>query len=214
MLQPVYKWIARIAIVAASIGNTAVPRSGPLDFEVKLDGRAIGVHRFERVENQQGLRVISDAKFEVRILGIRFYSYRHHAVEHWENGCLHSLEASTDDNGKKVQVVAGSAGGVLTVSDPAGEAQHGCSFSYAYWDRRIVDQHRLLNPQTGHFDSVQIEPKGFETITVRGRPSTAERFRLVTARLTIDLWYSMSGDWLQLDSMTQDGKRLQYRLRP
>jgi Family of unknown function (DUF6134) len=221
--KPIRNQIARVAIAiallvcaagAAPVSNAATPVSNPRNFSVTLNGRYIGQHQFELAEIGQTLRVVSIAAFDVKILGIRLYTYRHRAVEHWENGCLQGLESSTDDNGSRIRVVAGSESGVLKVSEPSGEQQHsGCSFSYAYWDQRIIDQSQLLNPQTGRFDNVRFEPRGSETIEVRGRPQSANRFRLLTAKLTIDLWYSTSGDWLQLDSDTHDGKRLQYRLR-
>ena len=91
-------------------------------------------------------------------------------------------------------------------------ARDGCVVSYAYWDpERLLRQRELLNPQTGQFDPAKIESLGEETIAVRGAQVRADRYRLHGGKLVIDLWYSKSGEWLQLDSTTTSKRQLHYR---
>lgn len=170
------------------------------DFEVLLDGKPVGSHRFEVVPEAGGTRITSDARMDVKFLGLALYRYRHAARESWRERCLASIEATTSDNGRNTRVNR-SAGS-------------GCISTYAYWDRDLLlAQRELLNPQTGKMDAVRFESLGSETIQVRGRPVTATRHRLVTDQYTIDLWYSPAGEWLQLQSTAGGDRRLLYRLR-
>ncbi|MBM3367684.1 MAG: hypothetical protein FJY43_05290, partial [Betaproteobacteria bacterium] len=70
------------------------------EFRVFLEEREIGRHRF--ILSGQGAQreLRSEARFDVRILRIPAYRYRHDALEHWRGDCLVSLSATTDDNGE------------------------------------------------------------------------------------------------------------------
>jgi hypothetical protein len=202
----VARWIAMTLLRATLLtslllAQAAAASESRLEFEVLLDSRSIGTHRFDVVRGEDGAQqVTSAAAFDVKILGIRAYRYRHEARERWSQGCLRQMDASTDDNGKRLQVNR--------------TLREGCASSYAYWDpQRLLQQRELLNPQTGSVDKVQIEPRGEETLTIRGAPVVADRYRLRSEKFVIDLWYSKAGEWLQLDSTTETKRKLHYRLR-
>ena len=186
------------------------------EFTVFLEDRRIGTHRFDVIAAPPGnsLSVKSAASFTVKILGIPVYRYLHQATEGWRGGCLETLEATTDDNGHHLRVEARREGAALKVRQgTAAQALPGCVMSYAYWDRRLLLQERLLNPQTGEYNAVRVEPLGSDPLDLQGRRVAAERYRLSSAGLRIDLWYSPEGEWLQLDSTTRDGRQLRYRLQ-
>lgn len=168
------------------------------DFRVFLDEREIGRHRFI-LSGQGAVRELrSEARFDVRILRIPAYRYRHDALERWRGDCLVSLSASTDDNGEPSAV---------DWHGPAGA----CDMSFAYWNPRILQARRLLNAQTGEVVPVTVTAQGDETVQVRGRPVLAQRHRLTGPKLAIDLWYA-GGEWVALQSEAAGGRRLVYRL--
>jgi hypothetical protein len=206
-------------LVQATTGQGRGPGTAPLlqrDFDVFLGNRHIGEHRFELHESTGGRQVLrSTARFEVRLLGFTAYRYRHEAEEHWSGGCLASLTANTQDNGRQLRVEAQRTpqGSLAVATDEARQDVSGCVMSYAYWDPRFLTQSRLLNPQTGRIDAVRIQPRGNATVSIGGRERPARQYELVSDRFSIQLWYSPEGEWLQLDSITQDGRRLRYRLQ-
>ncbi|GAP38847.1 DUF6134 family protein [Piscinibacter sakaiensis] len=195
---------------AAQTADAATgPASGTWAFEVLLDGQPIGSHRFELRREGEERVLDSRAEFTVRILGIPAYRYHHHAVERWRGDCLASLEAQTDDDGKRSTVKARRDGGVLAVSGPRGETRlEGCVMSFAYWHPAMQRQTRLLNAQTGVHEPVRIEPVGTDA---QGR-----HLRLSGPEQPVDLWYDAQGDWQALASKVSGGKRsLSYRrVRP
>jgi hypothetical protein len=183
-----------LAVRAVAAGDTH------LDFQVFLDAKPVGTHRFDVLPEASGTQTVrSVAAFNVKLLGFVAYRYRHEATERWEQGCLVQVKSSTNDNGRALQVSRGF--------------QDACVTSYAYWDpARLLKQHELFNPQTGEFDPVKIESRGEEAVVVRGTPVRADHYRLEDGKLVIDLWYSKTGEWLQLDSTTPSRRKLHYRL--
>ena len=185
-------------------------------FDVFLDSRPLGSHRFTiHGAPEAEATVESEARFDVRILGIDVYRYRHRATERWAEGCLVALDADTLDNGRELRVVAALQGATLHIEQPAARPPlPACTPGYAYWDRDLLLRQRvLLNPQTGTADPVSFELLGRMPLTVGNRRLEAEQYRLHSPGHTIDLWYSPDGEWLQLESTVESGRRLVYRRR-
>lgn len=185
-------------------------------FEVLLDGKPVGVHEFHVSVAADGAREVrSDARFDVRMLGLTLYRYRHTAREQWNEGCLRRIDAETRDGGEQVAVRGELRNGRFELSSPlAATGASPCLSSYAYWDPALLlAQRELLNPQTGAIDAVRFEALGEEVILVKGMRRTARRHRLRGAGLAIDLWYSPDGEWLQLASVVRGDRQLLYRRR-
>ena len=171
------------------------------DFEVRLDGKPIGTHRFV-VEGEPGARTVrSLARFDVKLLGLTVFRYRHEASERWRGDCLQAIQSRTDDDGKPAEVnkTFNARGPSTTSPSPApaksgapspqapstststsaeAEAETDCLMSYAYWHPELVRQQRLLNPQTGEVDEVRIERLPDASLAVAGREVEAMRWRL------------------------------------
>jgi hypothetical protein len=196
---------------------TAMPASAQTarnwNFKAYLDDSAIGYHRFALREQGTERELKSEARFEVKILFVTAYRYAHEATESWRANCLASLNSRTDDNGDKLSVATARDGERLAVTTGRGRANlDGCVMTFAYWNPEILRQTRLLNSQTGEYETVKIATLADEQITVRGAPVTAKHYRITGPKNPIELWYSAQGEWLQLDSTLEGGKRLRYRL--
>lgn len=206
--------IATVLACAALLPGAV--RASEWNFSVFLDDKPIGEHRFSVTGPAEARKVLSEAGFAVKLLGLTVYRYRHRAVEQWRGDCLRTLDASTDDDGETSRVRAEPAGeGLAVMVDPGASAQTlpGCVMSFAYWNPAIRRQARLLNAQTGRHESVQVRSMGSGMLDVRGRPVTAARWRIEGAAQPIDVWYSAAGDWLGLDSTVEGGRKLSYRLK-
>ena len=66
--------------------------------------------------------------------------------------------------------------------------------------------------QDGNYLKVSIKPLADETIMVHGKSVAAKRYQLTAEKIDIQLWYSATGEWLQLESLTEGGYKLSYRL--
>ena len=184
------------------------------DFDVSMDGKPIGTHQFvlsEKENNQQILK--SEAKFNIKILSISFFKYHHEANETWDNNCLKKLEAKTQENSKTTQVKGIQEKTSFRLSYPTStEINSECVMTFAYWNSKILQQKKLLNPQTGDYLSTNISALGQEMILAKGQNVRAEHYKIDTAKFKIDIWYGPDGEWLALQSLTEDG-RIDYVLK-
>jgi hypothetical protein len=208
------KLVMPVVLLMLSLGARAEgSASGTWNFRALLDGKPIGTHRFTlKTEGEQ--RVLkSVAAFDVKILGITAYRYRHEADERWQADCLVALTSRTDDDGKALAVQAKKDGDALAVkANDAGEKLEGCLMSFAYWNPAMLKQNRLLNAQTGKVEKVKIEALGDAKVEAQGKTVEAKRWRITGPESPVELWYSPQGEWLALESKVSGGKRtLTYR---
>jgi hypothetical protein len=221
------------AAQANTPADGAAPRPGRWDFAVTLDDKPIGRHRFELAGDPATgeWTLKSQAEYDVKILGLTVYTYRHSATERWRAGCLAQLEARTDDNGDVTSVQAAAPAGsepttslrIAVRSDDraiaaaaaasAGQDARGCQTSYAYWNPGALRQRsQLLNPQTGRLDPVQGSALPATSLIVAGQPVQAQGWRLRTPKGPVDVWSAADGRWIGLDATVSGDRRLRYRL--
>jgi hypothetical protein len=182
-------------------------------FRVLLDDEVVGWHRYEVRAVDDHTEVESRAQFDVRILFVNAYRYRHEARERWRGVCLEDLESRTVTNGTVEEVDAVATGEALVVARRSGETRlPGCVMSFAYWDPRILQADRLLNPQTGEWLPVRVEARGTEQLNVDGQTVAATRHRISAPELQIDVWYA-DGRWVGLEAETRGGRLLRYELQ-
>ena len=192
--------------------------SGIWHFKVLLDGKPIGDHRFRVSRDGDTQQVAVDARFKVKILFVTVYSYRLEDREVWQDGCLHEISSRTRVNGQNFSVEGTKSAGSLKLvhgseDDASVTPIAGCVMSFAYWDRSILRQNRLLNVQTGQYMKIRVDDLGQQAIDIQGRETPAHRYRLRAETLDIDLWYGPGGDWLQLESRIR-GRTLKYERLP
>ncbi|MEQ8858203.1 MAG: DUF6134 family protein [Pseudomonadales bacterium] len=219
--------IAAAALMAAAVGVAASAPAAHADvdavasatateyrFGVFYGDRRIGEHNYEVVHDGAATRVSSRADFQVKILFVTAYRYRHQANELWQDGCLTGLSSVTNDNGERYQVQAERTepGLRLTRMEPSRKEislDQPCPAGFAYWDRSRLDRDALINAQTGEVSAGQLIEEGNETID----GADTVRYRLQPEGLApITLWYRASDDlWVRLETR-RDDNTLQYRL--
>jgi hypothetical protein len=196
---------------AVSIAEDSTNRT--LLFDVFLDGKKIGYHRFEIDGPQSSAAVRSEASFDVKFLFVTAFSYRHNATENWSGGCLDEIEARTDSNGKKLNVVGERTGNAFVIDTGEREAAlPECVMTFAYWNPGFLEQPRLLNPQTGEYLDVEVQDLGKDVVRLGGRDIPARTVRLTARQMDITLWYSENAEWLALESVAKGGRIIRYEL--
>lgn len=182
-------------------------------FRVYLGDSAIGHHSFRLTEQSGQRTLVTEADFRVRFFFLTAYRYQHVNTESWQDDCLQKIESRTDANGRVVKVngLRGPAGFEIHAPVPHGPVPD-CVKTFAYWDAGILEEDRLLNPQTGELMPITVEQMPEEELRVRGLDIPARKYRLLTKDLSLDIWYSADREWLALESTTKDGRKLRYEL--
>ncbi len=206
---------AAIALMAPGLGVAAAAAQDALTFAVSLDDRPIGVHRFRIVDDGATRVVESDASFDIRILRIPVYRYRHRNTETWQNGCLKQIDSETDANGTPYAVdLSKTVRGYRIVTPNETQTYEGdCLMSFAYWDQRFLQQKQLLNTQTGELVAVEIQALGESKREIANRALSVEGFRILAESRDIDIkvfYNSADGRWVALESVLENGRVLRY----
>ena len=182
-------------------------------FDVALDGKRIGFHTFELQQDGSKQVLTTEASFDVKVLFITAFRYRHENTEIWNDGCLTSIDASTDSNGEKF-VVSGeiSAGSFDLLSSEGSVNLPSCVQTFAYWNPAILESQQLLNSQTGEYENVTVTLEGREQLPVAGKPVDTLRYRLSAQAGDITLWYSSTDNtWVGLEAPAKGGRKLRYQ---
>ena len=214
-------WIQKLMFVTAaslllsevSLANTptASQVSSSWKFRVTLDDTPIGYHKVRVSRDNNRKTVHTQASFDVRILFIPVYSYEHETRESWQDNCLVDVNSKTDDNGDGYFINSVRSQDSLELQTQDGKtALNGCVRTFAYWDVDLLKSERLLNTQTGKYESVSVTDMGQSVLEIDEEEIEARLFRLVAADMTIDLWYTDDMRWLALESVTESGAVLRY----
>ena len=186
------------------------------NFDVYLNDSKMGEHKF--VFNDAS-ELTSTANFKVKILFFNAYQYEHSAVETWQGDCLSTLSAHTVEDKVITNVNAKLSAQTLRVDD--GKTKQNlpaCSMTFAYWNPKIVEQSKLLNPQNSEYLDTKFSKLGNEQIEVRGKKISATHYQLLGSlagkpKLNIELWYNAANEWVALQSTTPEGYKIRYKLR-
>ncbi len=194
--------------------SQTISHNQELVFQVLLDDKYIGTHSFRFASHGGRETVDINADFDMTFLAIPIYSYDHRNRETWNNGCLETVKSHTDDNGDEYRINGRHIGSVFEVvtRHEVVELQSDCVMSFAYWDRRILSQNKLLNSQTGDYLPINIKAVGTEQLQLDRAKVTAQRYNLRSEDKGIDIsiWYNAeSGKWLSLESRL-DGRVIRY----
>lgn len=208
-------WLTLFAAMAMT-GNVRAAdgtESKQWRFDVLLDGKSIGYQTFD-VRQDGAIEVLTtEASFDVKFLFVTAFRYRHRNTEVWNGGCLLSIDASTNSNGKKLEVRGEDAGDGFDLQSAAGATTlPGCVQTFAYWSPAVLESPQLLNSQTGAYEDVSVTPEGPDQVAVAGKPVDALRYRLSSKAGDITLWYSASDNtWLGLEAPAKGGRTLLYK---
>jgi hypothetical protein len=206
---------AAIVLITPGLGVAAASTKDELTFAVSLDDKPIGMHRF-RIADDGATRVVeSEALFDVRILRVPVYRYRHSNTETWQNGCLTRIESETDANGTPYAVNLSRTAKGYMIATPSETSTHeaDCMMSFAYWDQRFLQQKQLLNTQTGELIAVEIQSLGESKREIANRTLSVEGFRILAKPQNIDIkvfYHRADGRWVALESVLENGRLLRY----
>ena len=204
-------------LVAGATLATNVPAATETQdwkFDVLLDDKEIGYHEF-RVSDDGTRQVLeTEARFDVKFLFITAFKYRHQNTEIWNDGCLTSIEAATNNNGDFLEVNGERIGDAFAVKRTSGPATlENCVRTFAYWNPEILASSRLLNSQTGDYEQVSVTLEGEDSVVVGNDVVDAVRYRMTAEAGDITLWYSNdeSRRWLALEAPAKGGRTIRYK---
>ena len=199
-------------VLLASASTAAGIETRDWEFQVLLNKKEIGYHTFSLRDEGVQQVLETEARFDVKLLFINAFRYRHENTETWSDGCLDGIDARTNRNGEILTVTGQRQDDAFSVTSNTGiESLANCVQTFAYWNPSILKSTQLLNSQTGEYEPVSITAEGDDEVAVGEQTVAAERYRVATREGDITLWYS-KGDqtWLALEAPAKGGRRIRY----
>ena len=222
--------LATLSPMAALATEDAYPPVAT--YAVTRNGQTVGRHTLA-FQQQGPLRIVTiDSQASVRVLGITAYRYTHQGREVWNGEQLQSLQATTDDNGRRSTVRAEHRGGKLAVERAVPGAVTKVSagtqgveqldanrasmpadiLPTSQWKMRQVKQSKLLNTQDGTLIQVQVTAVGRENVRTGASTVAATRFAY-NGGLRMDQWFDDRGRWVKGAFTAFDGSTIEYTLQ-
>ena len=147
-------------------------------FDVFLDKSKIGTHSFTLNED----KLVSRAKFNVKVLFIEAYKYDHTSKEQWQNDCLTNIDVNTTEDKITTNVRGKKAAEGFEISDgKVSQALPECVMTFAYWNPKILEQTKLLNPQNAEYLDTTFTKVGIENMVIKGKPTETTHYKLTGA---------------------------------
>jgi hypothetical protein len=223
-----------LSLALLGMSPTSFAADGPyppvVTFAVYRNGENVGRHVLTFAQKGGSQVVTIDSDITVRAMSLVAYRYVHHGNEVWAGEQLQSMQASTEDNGRKFTVFAQHVGSHLKVErttagpvasaaldgfqvpDISRETLPASLMPTSQWNIRQVKQTALLNAQYGTVAHVKVVPGGREQIRTSTRSIEATRYTY-SGDLRMDLWYDDRARWVKGIFVAFDGSTVEYILQ-
>lgn len=193
-----------------SLAAPAAAAPDILTFAVMRDGSQIGTHTLRFAMSGDELRVDIKTDVTVKVLFVTAYRFEHQGTEVWHDGRLVGYNSTTNDDGTAKTLRATANGDGLDVNGTAGAWKADAAIIPAsLWDRRIVEQARILNTLDGRPMAVQVVDAGMDQIDVGGT-SVPARHYVISGDLARELWYDADGTLSHVRFAGSDGSQIDY----
>ncbi len=201
---------------AALVGAPALVEADEVrTFAVSVDGKAGGSYTITTAAAADGTETVTVAA-EVKVkVALYTYVYQLNSAEVWKNGQLVSLDAKSNDDGKKrtVSAAAGERGLTVTVNR---ETRKAAADVITATGVRVpaADKARdaiLFDAEDGSETAVRVEPLGACKVTLNGQVIEGTRFRLTGKDVAAEWWFDKTGRAIRQE-MKWDGRKVVLEL--
>ena len=194
--------------------NIPAAEGGRLAFSVRREGSEIGAHvvTFAREGDVRTIEVSID--LVVKLGPVPVFRYQHRATEIWNSSTFGSVDARTNDDGKRLIVKAQRLANTVTVesSDNGNYEAPANALPSTHWNRRMLDG-PFFNTQTGDLLINAVKPLSAATIeSASGRKINVRRFE-INGPITLETWYDDQQRWAGLQFKARDGSQIIYKLQ-
>jgi hypothetical protein len=183
---------------------------GRTDFEILMNGRAIGNH-VVTVSEAAG---ITTARISINMagkVGPIGFAYAHRCEEQWRGTQLLKIDCTDRENRSTKSLVGELVGANFVVNGSGfkGNAPNSI-LPTSWWRSATVRQTRIMNSRDGKLTTINAGRVGVETLTIGGAPIQATHYR-IRGPANTDLWYDNSGRWVG-NAFRLAGQSFVYRM--
>ena len=169
-----------------------------IEFDIYRNNKLIGTHIFFFKKLDGQLVVKSEINFEIKKLGIVFYTYHVEGTEIYEDGKLIKFNSKTNQNGKEkyVNMILENEEYTIDGSSYQGKAPEDYLLG-TWWNHSIVKAEAQISAVSGRIIKQEVTFLGKENIKLNEKSYNALHFNFVSTdkklakgkKLNTDVWY-------------------------
>ena len=208
--------ILLILLPQRGLAIDGVPEQKELKFQILRDGEPFGTHHIKFETEGDLIRADISISMSLSLAFVKLFRYEHENTEIWRDDQLVSIDAETNDNGKKSEVEAEQADGKIRINGTAGSYEAPTDIAAStYWSPQLIMQDKVLNSQKGTLKDIEIAKKEVEQVKVAGDYIPARRYQITLPERVINVWYhTKTGQWVDLKFEIRGSELDYYRLTP
>lgn len=197
----------------AAYGQTVV-------YGIYRKNKKIGEHTLQFTNTDSAdnkLLVEIESKIVVTVLKVPVYRFNYRSTETWVDSQLQSVDAATNDNGKKHQVsakrISDDMEHMLLKDKDGNTLKAKIAFTSNHWNSHVISADKMFNTLTGEANDIGLETISVDTIQFGNDTENtieATRYR-ISGKVNTDVWYDSVGRWVQLSFKGKDGTVIEYR---
>jgi hypothetical protein len=197
-------------VLCGGMTETAQAAPGRTDFEILMNGRAIG-HHIVTVTEAGGIttaRIAIDMAGRVGPIG---FTYTHRCEEQWRGTQLLSLNC-TDRENRSTKTLSGKLEGANFVVNGSGFKGNApvSILPTSWWRFSTVRQTRVMNSRDGKLTSLTASRVGPEAVVSAAGPIQATHYR-IRGPANTELYYDAAGRWVG-NTFRLAGQSFVYRM--
>lgn len=187
--------IVTACLLATGMTEAANATPGRTDFQILMNGRAIGNH-IVVVTEAAGIttaRISIDMAGRVGPIG---FTYNHRCEEQWRGAQLLKLDC-TDRENRSTKTLSGALEGASFVVNGSGFKGSAPAniLPTSWWRFSTIRQSRIMNSRDGKLTSISASRVGPTSVSGAAGPISATHFR-IRGPANTELYYDAAGRWV------------------
>jgi hypothetical protein len=203
------------SMAAAAGAATLSPQNaqtGTYAYQILRNGEVVGEQRmdFERRGNE--LRVVTDIRINITLLGLTVYDFTQRIEEGWQGDTLMSFSSLAVDDGNTRNVRLARKGDRLVGNyDDKKRDLPGHLLPSTMWNSAVVEHGSVLETTRGRERTFSVAQKGVEPVKLPFGSVNARHF-VLSGQFKRELWYDESGVLVAGQMEAKDGSTIRQEL--
>ena len=187
-------------------------QTGTYAYQVLRDGEVVGEQRADFERRGDELRVVTDVRINITLLGLNIYDFTQRIEESWQDGVLMSLVSVAVDDGDTRNVRLAREGERLVGTyDGKKRDLPGSLVPSTLWNSAVVEHSSVLETTKGRERTFTVTQKGIEQVTLPIGTVSARHF-VFTGNFRREAWYDESGVLVAAQMEAKDGSIIRQEL--
>jgi Family of unknown function (DUF6134) len=196
---------------AAALSPEAA-QSGTYVYQVMRDGQVVGEQRTDFERRGDELRVVTDVRINVTLLGLSVYDFTQRIEERWAKGVLIDFISVSNDDGNTRNVNLKRKGDRLVGTyDDKQRDLPGDLIPTTLWNSAVVEHSSVLETVKGREREVKVKAKGAEQVKLPIGAVSARHF-VFSGEFNREAWYDESGVLVASQMEAKDGSIIRQEL--